>query len=994
MRNFKKILVAICVLSLLVVGCTVWALAEEEENIGTVAELSALIETAETASDKTKYEAVKAIRDYLDTYEMDTEEEGYADAMLRVNAVAVEAADIYLCMIPSEFDNNVDVDELIEVFNFADGILTMFDIPNGTAGFNAVKDTYDRALLNLSKVLIATIGDDIVKNPDNTAQNKIKLNKAMSIILYSNPYNENDDLTTIKADFSRYLTIHNEAVEKKLNALDDKNDVSAYDLPIYYEENFENGGTGYGKDKLPAGWSFTSQGSKNRVGVQKEKSGNQYYVHEYIDKDNPSASFIQRGLSGYKTENGLVFEFSIATFGEIPAQGIQIETGSLSGAFPSNAYFAINGNGDICSGDKTTVLLKGALVKGGWLDIIIVLNPEDFNYYLYVEGEYLGKYWAGMKDGSTFDHSKVAFRISGGPSTQGQFSVDNIRIYAGSNYRNEDRLANMTTDEKFLYFVNYFSNSENPVLDRKEAYDRALALVRNYCSINTETGEYTFLEEYQENEEIKAAVDAFMVFDIDTLVASAKLDNLKAYVALVARLQGVERSMDSIPSRNNIVNEITNFNKLNLNLIDQECDLYTPNADGTLTEEPNGVVDYDEYLLIYNKLFKQIDYDTNSSVFVGYIQRFQNATSLSATQRYYDYAKSYIDNDLIDMTLILTETTPGRENFKELIDAYEIYTNASKKVDQVTKINNAKRIVQCIRAIDQYRTEEQWEANSEMIVEYLNIVKDAVLVTDANGDPVYDTTYEGIDEAVRFFNRVYSYFYAKQQDIHAAYIGDILDRIAATDDYVGKIGLVALVDKYVGSNDVDITDARIAQHLKNLETSRAELVYRGEDYPKRLQQNSVYFVNFVEKMRTATDYDEQVMYYEQATVLYFSLDTEVEGTWAAIEIYDEYNVKLKRIEESSVKFLEAMAIYRACETAEEKYAALVDCYYNAQFAELSYEGVAEAMDEYQSAYDAHMAYATAVNKDLVEAGHAVGSFRVNCGITNIVAIIVKKIFGA
>ena len=89
-----------------------------------------------------------------------------------------------------------------------------------------------------------------------------------------------------------------------------------------------------------------------------------------------------------------------------------------------------------------------------------------------------------------------------------------------------------------------------------------------------------------------------------------------------------------------------------------------------------------------------------------------------------------------------------------------------------------------------------------------------------------------------------------------------------------------------------------------------------------------------------------------------------------------------------------MAIYRACETADEQYAALVDCYYNAQFAELSYDGVAEAMADYQAAYDAYIKYAEAVNEDLVAAGHAVGSFRANCGVVTIIAIIVKKIFGA
>ena len=683
--------------------------------------------------------------------------------------------------------------------------------------------------------------------------------------------------------------------------------------------------------------------------------------------------------------------------GESQIQGMWLtnEQIAVAGSYDPTAHIAIaraSKSSNLLEFKNVSSLLKFQVAEN-------IKGEVKFISYKPTEGEaprISGNFSVDYNDGEPVvtpesGENKITFDAV---ALKGEFAVDNLRIYSGSNYRNEDRLANMTTDEKFLYFVNYFCTDANPVLDKKESYDRATALVRNYCSINTETGEYTFLEKYQDNEQIKAAVDKYMAFDIDTLVAEAMLGNLNTYVELVSRLQATERSSDSLPTRNNIVNEIVAFNKLNLNLIDLECDLYTSNADGTITETPNGVADYDEYLIIYNRLVKQIDYDTNAPVFIGYVQRFQKATSLSATERYYEYAKSYIDNDLIDMNLILVESTPYRSNFQDLIDAYDIYSNAAKKVDEVTKINNSKRITQCIKAIDQYRTEEQWEANRDLITEYLNIVKDAVLGTDVNGEPVYDTTYEGIDEAVRFFNRVYGYFYAKQQDDHAAYIGDLLERIAATDDYVGKIGLVALVDRYIGTNDVDHTDPRIAQHIKNLDTCKAELVYRGEDYPKRLQQNSVYFINFVEKMRTATDYNEQVMYYEQATVLYFSLDTEVEGTWAAIEVYDEYNVKLKRIEESSIKFLEAMAIYRACETAEEQYAALVECYYNAQFAELSYDGVAEAMADYQTAYDAYVTYAEAVNEDLVAAGHAVGSLRVNCGITTIIAIIVKKIFGA
>lgn len=993
MRNFKKILILICVLSLLAVGCTIWALAEGEENQGNLQDLSALITAAEKAGADDKYSAVKEIRVYLDTYEMDTEEEGYEEAILRINCVAVEAADIYLSKIPATWDDSVNVDELIDVFLYADEMLTMFDIPDGTAGFNSVKERYDASLYNLCVVLIEDIGTDILNDPNpNTAKNKIKINRANGVLTYCSPYTPNAEIEQIKAQFAECVAAHEAAVAKKLDELDSKNDVSSYDLPVYYTEDWESKPVGYGTTAL-TGWSYTSNGAAaNRVGIRQEKNGNKYYVHEYREKETPAGSFIQRGLSGYKTENGLVFEFSIATFGEIPAQGILVETGSISGQFP-NPYFYINGNGDICSNNKSTVLLEGALVKGGWLHIIIALDPITFQYSLYVEGQYLGSYSAALPDGSSFDHSKVSFRLSGGASTQGEVAYDNFKIYAGKNYRNPDRLKEMTPDEQFVYFVDYFTKDTNPILDRKTSYDRVTSIIRNYCTIDTANGTYEILEKYQDSEEIKNAVDTYMAFDIDTLVASAKLDNLKTYASYVRSLASVARSYETITDRSNIILEINNFNKVNLNLIDLESDIYTVNSDGTYTETPNGVSDYNELILIYNRVAQQIEYDKNAEAFIGYMNKFSKATSAAATKRYFNYAKAFIDDDLIDVNLILTESAPYRENFQDLIDAYDIYVNSQIKIEQVNRSSNSKRIVQCVNAISIYRTEEQWEANRDHITEYLFIVKDYVYGTDANGDPLYDKNYEGIDEALRFFNRVYSYFYAQMQDEHDEYIGYLLGLISATDDYVEKIGLVALVDRYVDTNEVDFTDPRIAKHLSNLETCRSELVLRGEDYSKLLHQNSVYFVNYVAKMRTAETYAKQVEFYEKASLLYFSLDTTVEGTLAAIEIYDEYNVKLKRIKESSVNFLEAMAIYRACETDQDKYEALVECYYNAQFAELSYEGVAEAMAEYRAAYDAYVSYANSVNSDLTAAGNAVGSLRTNCGITVIIAIIVKKIFG-
>ena len=292
-----------------------------------------------------------------------------------------------------------------------------------------------------------------------------------------------------------------------------------------------------------------------------------------------------------------------------------------------------------------------------------------------------------------------------------------------------------------------------------------------------------------------------------------------------------------------------------------------------------------------------------------------------------------------------------------------------------------------------YTTEEEWLKNREFMEEYLFLLKDIVLTTDENGNLHYDAEYEGIDEALEFFHASYSYFYAIIQTEHVAHIQNVLDRVAANDAYIEKMGMISGLEKYLETNDINYQDERIIFLLNNLETCKAELVLREADYAKILVQNAVYFTNLVERMRTAQTYNEQREYYEQAYLLYFNIDVSVEGTAKAVEIFDEYKVKLDRIAESSIAFIEAVAIYNACETEEDKYAALVECYYNAQFVELSYDGAEEAMAEYLAAYNAYMNYVESVNNDVTATGNAIGSLRVPCGITNVIAIILKKLFG-
>ena len=151
MRNFKKILIAICVLALLTVGFAVMAFAEDEvdeENKGTVAELVDLIKVAEAANTATtKYDAVIAVSEYLNTKEMDTSEEGYEDAMIRIITQAVAGARLCLNEVNVE---GVSSDKAMEGLMLADDLLGLWPIPAGTIGFATFKVEYDASVAQLA----------------------------------------------------------------------------------------------------------------------------------------------------------------------------------------------------------------------------------------------------------------------------------------------------------------------------------------------------------------------------------------------------------------------------------------------------------------------------------------------------------------------------------------------------------------------------------------------------------------------------------------------------------------------------------------------------------------------------------------------------------------------------------------------------------------------------------------------------------------------------
>ena len=295
--------------------------------------------------------------------------------------------------------------------------------------------------------------------------------------------------------------------------------------------------------------------------------------------------------------------------------------------------------------------------------------------------------------------------------------------------------------------------------------------------------------------------------------------------------------------------------------------------------------------------------------------------------------------------------------------------------------------------VDDFTTEEEWLANYDYINKYLNLIKDTVMGRELDGGYLYDPNYDNVGESVELFGVMYSFFYRVQQEGHIKYISEIVDLISSTEAYIEKMGMVSMIDRYLASNDIDYNNEEIIELIQELETCRSELQLREEDYGRILIQNAVYFTNIIENLRTASDYTEKKAYFNSATEYYFNLDITVAGAAEAVAIYDAYAIELALIEESSLTFIEAVDYYFACETADERYAALVDCYYNAQFADTTFAGVTEALELYEEEYERYMGYVEDVNDDLVSAGGAVGSLRSHCGVNSIIAVIIKKIFG-
>lgn len=919
MKNLKKMLALVLVLSAICVCFAVAAFAEDEYT-GTVEKFTELVSKYDTAkSEYSKIVAVTDAADYLAATPVDPAAEGYADAYAKLQGDAL-------------------------------------------------------ALLESIDAKIAT------ETVESTARNQVNINNVKLLISLGVIDAEAESYKAIVASLPAKEALQAVAKEANRQAMLAAGPLGDYSLATLINTNFDDGAN-----------PFPMRGNQgaNKIDVLDSRLTIKYGYTGVKTNTYVQYTFPKTTGDDATSKKGIVVDFDYTTFGVQPGiDGFHLEGGSHAGIGNASgwsgekmpdgspkiyaSYFRISSDGNICEGDGggalAAVLLPNAITRGQWLHLTIIYDPVEFTYSVYAEYELLGTY-SGKRNGLTYTLS--AIRFAGADSGKTQFSIDNIQVYQGTALRELGMFERMNIHENFIYHANYYVNeASKDIIGRYNAYKLVTAALSTYVDadgnfIPFDNGLQLPEDEYQallaKTEEAVAKVTAFD--DTQFLLDLAKA-NTTTFSEYVAELEAIPRLLteENISRRGLAVTKIEDFIKA---------------IEGNIERN----AEYDAAFAKYAALSNQRFVDQNVLEFNKYMARYARVTVLTTLEKYYNLATSYLKNEAYPIDPAIAEL-PGFESFKEW---YAVYLTAADRIDDVRRDSNSKKIITCLEIVKSYAP-ETWEENYAEINPYVIMIRDTIK------ENFYNLDYEGIDEAIKEFEQVNAFFYGILQQRHIEELTVRLDYVYNNDAYIEKMGTLSYIQRYIDSNDVDRTNPEIAKLIANFETALEELSFREVDYETVLRQNAAYFVSLVEKMRISDGFNDKKALYDEATGYYFALDANVEGAKEAIAIFDEHTLWFEKVDESSNLFLNAVVVLRGALTEDEKYAALVDCYVYSLDAEITYDGVSEAMEYFTAQYNEYNGYASSVNEVVAGVGVTIASVRANCGVDNVIAVIIKKIF--
>ncbi len=634
--------------------------------------------------------------------------------------------------------------------------------------------------------------------------------------------------------------------------------------------------------------------------------------------------------------------------------------------------------------------VDGAVVPNVWAHFTLTYDDVTKTGKLYVNYEYV----CDVEYSNVYKF--IGLRMGQSKASQND-GYDNFSVMNGSMYRIWDKFDKMTDSQKFDYYVDYMVNEENPSLSRNAAYNKAKLLYATikdkYATTCAES--LAAYEACDYNEDIKKP---------------AMVENLGILSEMVDELLAMKVSSVTTDKINAAIDEINTFVSVNGELINK----------GDTSEGG-----YQSLMMKVNAVKVDLVKIENVVAFVGALTKFERATTLTSMSKYAEAAQAiyvlaeydvpdnvaFVENDPVvlsfEASINAKDILPEDEAYVTLFEYYEA---VAEKIALRSLYENSKRIISCMDFVTSMRgykaTPEFWLANAEYIGKYVDIARDIVV----SGS--YDATVEGVDDAIATFRALDVCFYEVLQQQHIAFLDEQLAKYVATEVYIDKVGVCAVVAQYIAENDIavyntEMTDevkAAVADEVAALEALlikykvySEELEAQETDYEAVLAQNTQYFVNTINHMTTVLTYAELKPMFEKATGYYYSIDVDSEEAAAAADKYVAYREQLEAWETNGAIFvgfvdgLAAAKVLSGVEREDAVYKILVNC---TAYVDLVDEGVTDvknAMSAYDSALADYNAELEIVNSDISETAKITCAVRTG-SISNVVLAIVSKIF--
>ncbi len=946
MKTLRKIIFAIVIMVFAMTLAFVAVAVGGDEYTGTVEDLTTKVAAV---SDAEGYEAKAAALDevikYLENSPVDPTAEGYELQMSIVSGEALIVADAY-------------VDTVATIAKLDDKVVALDKATKYASAFDEVNaDTYASFLSKLQPIELE-VANQLLENVDvanGTGRNGVNINK-LKAFLKKHTLNEGlDGYGEFAAAWQAKQEEQTTAIANQISEYNKKTALLDYEGVPYKQIDFS-------QPDSKGLYGFTqniSESVDNFFEVREDESENHYYYFEY---NIAAHSYTRVDLPKY--ENGTVIEFDITYFGHLPEYGIEIGHSSVKDAAGNTArpgYGEIGSNGKFQSKNRK-ISFDNLIVPGEWTRITMVYTTATGEIEYYINYELIGK---DQGNGGLLRHKLNCFRIGSvnlsdtDPDYDGDFAIDNFLVYEGTNIRELDYVSKMTDDERFAFYCDYLADPDASITDLKAAYEKSGLLLSNYWdAVNKRY--------LTEDETLRQAVDVYNAFDFEPIYIAYQKDNLATLVGMIEDVLAVDRKLSNVEARANKIALIDEFMTIN------GADIYKGEDS-----------DYTKYILSLGTERNYIEEDRAILQFNGKVDRFFLAFTAKAMKQHYDNCQALLEN--------IDDSLRSEAGYEEFNDRYERFfdldgdsedNSALNILNNATRRDNSKIIVECVAFIDEYKTQEEWDANFEFMDKYVLTIREA-----AKGD--YDNEYEGIDEALQFFETVNGYFYEKLQQSHISHMQEQLDKYKVSESYIMRMGLCSYLDNYLAdpSNDINHEDERVLAIKQLLGVYKSELSAREEDYKYYLEQNTVYFVNTVTRMILATDYLEMLEAYNEASIYYYAMNAGDEDVSDEIKAFEDTGAKIRVIEQNSKAFCEAMVLYSAATTANDKFYYLVVATEAVANAEPAVEGVSEAISEYQTAYNEYMAEVNATNSDLDAATEVMAAARANSGVAPIVSAI-------